>query len=164
MTSDVQTTDNPLPTVIDGRSEAMREVMAKYGVTPADVTAPAPVVVNKYNLDEICTLKTQVNDNAGKALKVVGHSGPLMYLKTERHTPEERPKMHSKFDSYVGFYIYTCWSPDRGEFVITHGIPQEGPTELSQHIEKLAAGNLFQVAAFPTSSEFRLFKPIPVQG
>jgi len=136
--------------------------MAKFGVIPADVKAgPAPVVVRKFNFDELCTLHDTITDQEGDVIRCNGHTPPLMYLATEQYSADTRTNYKSKFDDYVGFMVYTVFHPDKGEIVITHGIPREGPTDVSRYIGTLSPGNVFMIASFETGGGNRLFKPVP---
>jgi len=152
------------PAVID--TPAFREAMAKYGITRAEVVAPQPPVVEKVNFDQLCTRTDEVRDPDGKVVAgMVGHSGPLMFIKrTEESADTRGAEFKTRYDNYVGFYVYTVLHPQRGEVVITNGIPVDGPTDLQEHIGGLSKGNLFQVGMWRTSSGNRLFKAIPVQA
>lgn len=150
------------PTLSD--NPALNAVMAKYGITRGEMVAPQPDVVGKANFDELCTRHDTIYDNDGNVIKNVGgHSGPLVYLKTEEYGPDTIPDFKTKYESYIGFRVYTIFHPDRGEMVVTHGIPADGPTDLMRHLAKLDPGNLFQVASFPTSRGNRVFRAVPVQ-
>src|SRR5215468_7403082 len=121
----------------DPRNSKMQDIMAKYRVTPADLTAPVPHVTEKVNLDQICTETTPVLSEAGQNLNAKAHTGPLMYLATKRASADDNPNFKSKYNDYVGFYVYTFGHPIKGEIVCTHGIPKTGPTELSEFIATL---------------------------
>jgi hypothetical protein len=149
---------------------SLRDAIAKYGVVPSALKAPRPKLVQKSNLDALCTLKWPVSDpETGEHIPgVEAHSGPMMYLRATRSSADDNPKFKTKFDNYVGFMNYTVWHPIKGEHVFTHGIPDAGggtagTTELMEFLSELEPGNWFQVGMFRTNSGYRLFKPIPVQ-
>lgn len=149
----------------DPRTDAMQALMAKYGITPADMTAPKPHVTAKVNLDQICTETTPIYDpETGTNLGAESHTGPLMYLNTRRTSADENPNFKTRYDNYIGFFVYTFGHPTKGEVVCTHGIPATGQTELSDFISTLNPGNFLQIAMFRTSGGNRLFKAVPVQA
>jgi len=152
------------PALID--NPAVREAMAKYGITPGELVAPQPTVAEKVNFDQLCTRTDEVRDPNGKVVAgMVGHTGPMVYIKRSEESADTRgADFKTRYDNYVGFYVYTVIHPMRGELVITSGIPADGPTDLQTHLGNLDRGNLFQVGMWRTSGGNRLFKPIPVQA
>jgi len=153
------------PAVITDNAE-FRAAMAKYGITPAELVAPQPTVTEKVNFDQLCTRTDEVRDDSGKVVTgIVGHSGPMVFIKrTEESADTRGAAFKTRFDNYVGFYVYTVYHPQRGEIVITNGMLADGPTPLQEHIGGLSKGNLFQVGMWRTAGGNRLFKPIPVQA
>lgn len=158
----------PVP-AFHGQADKLKAVMAKYGVTPAQVVAPVPEVTGKLNFDQLCVVKTAVTDPAtGQSIDCEAHSGPLMYLKAVAYDPDNVQDFKTRYAGYAGFFVYTIFHPEKGECVVTHGIPigDDGtaePTAVSEHLSTLDQGNLFQVGLFRTSRGNRLFRCIPVQ-
>lgn len=142
--------------------DSLQDVLAEFGVTPADIVAPTPPTVIKGNWDILCDQKWRIVDDKGNVIECTSHTGPLMFLHAGDPIPGD------KFDSYAGYIVYTVGHPTRGKVVVTHGVPKDehgNPTksEVTKHLDKLSAGNLFMVAQFPTQSGFRVFRCVPVQ-
>lgn len=140
-------------------TDALAAIQQEYGVTPADVSAPIPATPTKFNLDQLCSLKTQVTDQYGNIYEDInGHSGPVMFLEKQGEYDGD------KFTGYDGFYVYALAIPGKGKSVITIGRPVgEKKPAVVAYLDGLTKGQLFQVASFATSKGFRVFNPIPVQ-
>lgn len=136
-------------------------ILAEYGITAANAYVPEAPTITKANFDELCVLKTPLVDKNGTPIKrVIGHSGPLMFLGFEGE------KDGDKFteSGYDGFYIFTVLAPGKGKTVITLGRPTgEKTPPLIAFLKTLTAGAVFQVASVETSSGYHTFNPVPVQ-
>ena len=136
-------------------------ILAEYGITQADVYVPEAPTITKANFEELCVLHTPLVDKHGEAIKrVIGHSGPLMFL--ENNGEKDGDKFADS--GYDGFYIYTLLQPQKGKVVITLGRPRgENTPPLVKFLNTLTKGAMFQVASVETSGGFHTFNPVPVQ-
>lgn len=136
-------------------------ILNEYGITTADVYVPEAPTITKANFDELCVLHTELKDKNGDTIKrVIGHSGPLMFLEKNGETDGD------KFadSGYDGFYIYTLLQPQKGKVVITLGRPKGDKTPpIVRFLDSLTKGAMVQVASVETSGGFHTFNPVPVQ-
>jgi hypothetical protein len=139
----------------------LASVLADYGVTPADVhVAEAPKTATKVNFDQLCTVKTPIQDAKGNAIKNNGHTGPIVFLAYKGYSqPEE-----SKYEGYDGFHIFELWSKDLGKVVVTTGQPEGDTTpEVVSYLKAQKPGAIVCIATIGTSSGNHIFRPVPVQ-
>lgn len=154
-----------LPVMLDRDKHGA--VLAKYGIRPADIVAPAAHVTPKSGFDALCIQEYPIYSDAEQTQRIAndGHTGPLMFLDREDRT-EATGAQKSAYDGYEGFSIIKALHPERGEIVITYSLADEerGKSDLTAHLDSLVPGNLFQVARIKTRSGNRIFIPVNVQG
>src|ERR1035437_6674296 len=116
-------------------------ILNEYGITTADVYVPEAPTITKANFDELCVLHTELKDKNGDTIKrVIGHSGPLMFLEKTGETDGD------KFaeSGYDGFYIYTLLQPQKGKVVITLGRPKgEKTPPIVRFMDSMSKGAMF---------------------
>lgn len=134
-------------------------IMAEYGITREDISAPVPATPTKENFVQLCDLQTPIYSADGNLYeRVNGHTGPLMFLAKQGEYDGD------KFTGYDGFYVYAIGHPTKGKIVVTIGRPVgELKPAVVSFLDNLNKGQLFQVASFATSKGFKVFNPVPVQ-
>lgn len=146
--------------VLGGSPNEFANVLAEYGITPADITVPKPPTTLKQNLDQLCDLTYPIVDEFGNVIRCEKHSGPLLFLGKEGEYDGDA------FEGYDGFYVYALLHPVKGKVVVTTG-RREGEAEKPAHVkylDTLSAGAVVHFATVKTSNGYRIFQMVPPQA
>lgn len=135
--------------------KGFESVLEEYDVKPQDLVVADVAFTIAEGFDTLCVNLDTV-EHKGLVLEHDGHTGPLIYLDLS-FTESDRYK-----PTYIGYYQITTLHPAIGKVLVSYSATEKDD-DLIKFVKKLKPGNVFNVARFPTSSGYRVFRPIPVQ-